>query len=127
MPALAGLIISFLTLKFVYTRFFFRSLPSPPTSNLHQIPFLVTFSILMLLGLHGTSIIKIFAILGINYAIAKYGRGEKWNPLVTWVFNGAVLFANERNSGYRFASIHPALELLVRVVSSLRVIKRECL
>jgi hypothetical protein len=71
----------------------------------------------MLLGLHGTSIIKIFAILAANFAIAKFGRGQKWAPLATWVFNGAVLFANEWNSGYRFAALHPSLEVLVRITS----------
>jgi hypothetical protein len=74
----------------------------------------VAFSILVVLGLHGTSIIKIFVILGVNYMIAKYGRGQKWAPLATWVFNGAVLFANEWNSGYTFAALHPSFKALVR-------------
>ena len=68
----------------------------------------------MLMGLHGTSIIKIFIILAINFVIAKSGRGEKWAVLATWVFNGGVLFANQWNSGYTFAALHPSFEVLVR-------------
>jgi hypothetical protein len=68
----------------------------------------------MLSGLHGTSIIKIFTILAANFAIAKFGCGQKWAPFVTWIFNGAILFANEWNSGYTFATLHPSLEMLVR-------------
>lgn len=114
-PALAALSLAFLVLKFVYTRAVSRSLSSATSNNLHHIPFLVYFSVIMLIGLHGTSIIKIFVILGINYAIAKDGRERKWTPLVTWAFNGAVLFMNEWNSGYRFASIHPSFGTLVCV------------
>jgi len=67
----------------------------------------------MLMGLHGTSIIKIFFILAANFGIAKFGQGQKWVPLATWVFNGLVLFANEWNSGYKFATLHPSFEVLV--------------
>jgi D-alanyl-lipoteichoic acid acyltransferase DltB (MBOAT superfamily) len=69
----------------------------------------------MLMGLHGTSIIKIFTILLANFAIAKIGRGGRWAPLATWVFNGAVLFANEWYSGYTFAVLHPSFKVLVRI------------
>jgi hypothetical protein len=71
----------------------------------------------MLLGLHGTSIVKIFIILTANFAIAKLGRGRKWALFVTWIFNGGILFANEWNSGYTFAALHPSLQMLVRTAS----------
>lgn len=110
-PLLTVLAGAFLLLKSIFT----YALSSPRrTHHLHLVPFLVAFSILMLIGLHGTSIIKIFAILVVNYAIAKYTRGAKYGPWMTWAFNGLVLFANDRNSGYRFSSIHPSLEALVR-------------
>jgi len=77
-------------------------------------PVNLTFSALFLAGLHGTSIIKILLILTVNYTIAKLCRGSRLGPLLTWVFNGLVLFANEWYSGYRFGEILPALHLLVR-------------
>ncbi|TFY56821.1 hypothetical protein EVJ58_g7407 [Rhodofomes roseus] len=64
----------------------------------------------MLAGLHGASVLKVLLILTGNYAIAKVTKGSKLNPLLTWIFNGVVLFANERNEGYRFAALHPSLE-----------------
>jgi hypothetical protein len=67
----------------------------------------------MLLGLHGASILKIFAILALNYSVAKVCKGSKLGPVLTWIFNGAILFANEINSGYQFGNFHPSLELLV--------------
>lgn len=105
--------LAFLFSKFVYTRIAVRSFASPP-NNMHLIPFLVVFAVLMLLGLHGLSIFKIILILGMNYRIAKLGRGQRWAPLASWVFNGLVLFANERYDGYPFALLHPSLAPLVR-------------
>lgn len=67
----------------------------------------------MLVALHGTSVIKMFIIFVLNYYIAKCFGGSMLNPLLTWIFNGAVLFANEIYEGYRFASLHPTLALLV--------------
>jgi hypothetical protein len=75
--------------------------------------------------LHGASVLKIFVILCLNYSIAKICKGSKLGPVLIWIFNGAVLFANERNSGYRFGKFHPSLELLVRAwVSSWQYIWR---
>lgn len=88
--------------------------PASDTTHLYLTPFLVTFSTLMLFGLHGSSALKVLGLLAANYAVAKAGAGRKVAPLLTWVFNMLVLFANERNSGYRFAALHPALASLVR-------------
>ncbi|KDQ59021.1 hypothetical protein JAAARDRAFT_33744 [Jaapia argillacea MUCL 33604] len=120
-PALSLLVSAFFIAKSIYGRFSSqRSSPSlsQHTSTidtaLHRIPFLLTFSIVMLLALHGTSIIKVLIILSINYAIAKsFGQSHpKLAPLLTWVVNMGVLFANEWNSGYKFASLHTSLEVL---------------
>lgn len=73
----------------------------------------LVFSALFLIGLHGASFIKILIILSINYMIAKVFRGSRWGPTLTWVFNGLVLFANERYAGYRFGDVLPALGFLV--------------
>ena len=118
-PALTVLVFAFLILKSIYALPAFKFSPARPRDTLHKIPFLIFFSVLMLIGLHGTSILKIFAILGANFVITKYGRGRKWIPFVTWGFNGAILFLNEINSGYRFASLHPSFEVLVRFVHAM--------
>lgn len=81
-------------------------------SRSYIIPYLFVFAVLMLAGLHGTSILKVFTIVSLNYAIAKYTKGSKLNPLLTWIFNGIILFANEQNEGYRYAVLHPSLEIL---------------
>ena len=108
-PALTVLALSFLVLRFLvdYTR------SRRPPNYLHLVPFLAAFSILMLSVLHGTSILKIAVIMTLNYTIAKTCGGSKVGPVVTWVFNGFVLFANEWNDGYEFARLHPTLETLV--------------
>ena len=85
--------------------------------NLYLIPFNVGCSVIMLLVLHGTSALKVLAILSANYAIAKACRGSKAGPALTWMFNAAVLFLNERYHGYRFGDIIPGLEYLVRDVA----------
>jgi protein-cysteine N-palmitoyltransferase HHAT len=80
---------------------------------MHHVPFLVIFSILMLTILHGASVLKIAVILTLNYAIARTCGSSKMGPALTWIFNGLVLFANERNEGYEFRTVHPSLETLV--------------
>ena len=69
----------------------------------------------MILVLHGTSALKVLAIVSANYAIAKACRGSRAGPALTWMFNAAVLFLNERYHGYRFGDILPGLEYLVRL------------
>lgn len=108
MPLLIAAAIVYLVAKFIRTYFATGS-----RSNLYLIPFSASFSILMLLALHGASIIKIFIILTINYQIAKLCRASKLGPLFTWVFNGGILMANEIYHGYRFGDILPALAFLV--------------
>ena len=73
---------------------------------------------LMLLVLHGASAFKIIIIMTLNYGIAKISGGSRATPVLTWVFNGLVLFANEKNAGYHFTNLHPALEFLVRLFAA---------
>lgn len=84
---------------------------------MHRIPFLATVSIIMIMFLHGTSIIKIMIILTINYLIAKLTCSSKkpkaLGPILTWVFNISVLYLNEVHSGYEFNRLHRALAILV--------------
>lgn len=86
---------------------------APPQNKLYLIPFNLVFSALMLSGLHGSSCIKILIILTLNYVIAKSCKGSKFGPLLTWVFNGAVLFANDRYNGYRFGDLSSGIQFLV--------------
>jgi hypothetical protein len=72
----------------------------------------------MLLILHGSSTIKVLTILGLNYKLAKIpksGPVERFWPGVVVVGNMLVLFLNERNDGYRFAHLHGAFEVVVRI------------
>ncbi|KAH9933568.1 MBOAT-domain-containing protein [Epithele typhae] len=100
---------SFLGLKYVYTLFARQRRAPYDTSNLDHIPYLATFSVLMLLGLHGSSAFKVLTLLSVNYLVGKITKGHKFSPLATWVFNGLVLYAIERNSGYSYATLHSAL------------------
>ncbi|EKM48095.1 uncharacterized protein PHACADRAFT_266551, partial [Phanerochaete carnosa HHB-10118-sp] len=81
-------------------------------SRLYLVPFLLGFSAIFLLALHGTSALKLLCILATNYGVAKCFGGSKLNPLLTWSLNGAVLFTSGLCSGYRFGSLHATLESL---------------
>ena len=113
---------TFLALKqlYIFLARFARPASSSRTStnNLSLVPFTAGFAVLMLFGLHGASAFKVLAILSANYALVRAAGGHRVAPLLAWVFNAAVLFANERNGGYRFAALHPVLASLVNVISS---------
>ncbi|KAJ7594897.1 MBOAT, membrane-bound O-acyltransferase family-domain-containing protein [Mycena floridula] len=100
-PTLAAVSAIFLLLKYLWTRL------SPDL-----ISFNLIFSFLFLCGLHGTSVIKIYIILALNYLIAKSSSGSKLGPAWTWGFNIAILFLNTRYDGYYFGDLLPALEFL---------------
>ncbi|KAI1792160.1 MBOAT-domain-containing protein [Ganoderma leucocontextum] len=102
----------FFGLKQLYALVIRKPSPISSASNLHRVPFLVVFSTAMLFGLHGASTLKVFAILTANYAIAKACKGSKAGPVLTWVFNGLVLYANDRNSGHKFEQLHPLFAFL---------------
>ena len=109
-PALLAFAAAFFGLKQLYLRFS-RSIPH--NGNSHLLPFYLSFSLVMLVALHGTSALKVLLILSGNFAIARLGKGAKWTPLATWVYNMAVLFANERFEGYHYAALHQELGFLV--------------
>jgi hypothetical protein len=103
---------TFFALRYAYMRPTIRG--STPADNLYRLPFYILFSLLMLAILHGTSIIKVFLILSMNYALAKATGGTRFGVPLTWLFNGGVLLANGWYEGYAFASLHPGLTFLVR-------------
>jgi len=74
-------------------------------SRLNQrISFDVAFSLVFLIALHGFSALKVLIILYINYSLATRLKKD-YVPIVTWVFNIGILFANELGKGYPFATI----------------------
>ena len=73
-----------------------------------RISFDAGFSVLFLFALHGISALKVLAILCINYSIAKRVKIE-YMPVVTWVFNIGILFANELGEGYPLGRIADAI------------------
>lgn len=112
------LVAVFLGLKWIYLRAYQHLTPRHANDRLNLIPFLLIFSVIMLIALHGTSTVKLAIILSMNYAIAKSCKGSKLGPLFTWLFNAAVLIANEMNGGYRFSSIHSSMQFLVRFLTA---------
>ncbi|KAL8715814.1 MAG: hypothetical protein Q9220_000481 [cf. Caloplaca sp. 1 TL-2023] len=64
----------------------------------------VAFACLYLVALHGTSALKVLAILYINYHLAT-SLPKQYVPPATWIFNIGILFANEFGKGYPYAGI----------------------
>lgn len=112
-PLLAILVAIFLVLKTAYVRVAASRFSVRQDTKLYLVPFLLIFSSLMLLGLHGSSALKVLVILSVNYAIAKYTGLSKLGPILTWLFNTGVLFAADKYAGFPYARIHPSLQPLV--------------
>ncbi|KAL8674563.1 MAG: hypothetical protein Q9168_001006 [Polycauliona sp. 1 TL-2023] len=92
-----------------------RNAPShsdlPADFRLNQrVNFDVGFACLYLVALHGTSALKVVAILFINFSLAKK-LPKSYLPLATWVFNVGVLFANEWGRGYPYVEVVRLLSL----------------
>ncbi|KAF9061444.1 MBOAT, membrane-bound O-acyltransferase family-domain-containing protein [Rhodocollybia butyracea] len=109
-PVLAGVAALFLILKHAWAMLY--SMTQAPRDSLHLIPFNAVFSILFLLGLHGSSAIKVIAVISANYVIAKSCKSSRMAPILTWVFNFGLLFLNDRYNGYRFGAFIPSLGFL---------------
>ena len=112
-PVLAALVIIYLALKTSYKWLWSLTAWDTGGNHLYLAPFVLGFSAIFLFALHGTSVFKLLCIMSANYGIAKYFGGSKLNPLLTWIFNGVVLFTSELYSGYPFGSLHASLGLLV--------------
>lgn len=72
-----------------------------------RVLFDIVFAALFLVALHGVSALKVFVILYLNYQIAT-ALPRQYVGTTTWVFNIAILFANELCHGYKFADIAAA-------------------
>ena len=108
-PLLVNAALGYLLIKYIAKR-----LTRASPSSLHLIPLEVALSLGMILALHGSSAVKLLAILTVNFVLARKFRGSRLGPTFTWIFNGAVLFSVEIFHGYRFGSILPGLAALVR-------------
>ena len=62
------------------------------------------FAVVFLLALHGVSVLKVLAILYLNYQLAT-ALPRRYVPAATWSFNVALLFANDIFRGYRFGDM----------------------
>ena len=69
-----------------------------------RISFDLYFAITFITALHGVSALKVLLILYVNFKIAT-DLPRKYVPAFTWIFNIAILFANELSHGYAFEKI----------------------
>ncbi|KAF9357035.1 glycerol transporter [Mortierella sp. AD094] len=113
LPVLATVICVYLPLSHVFRRYFVPVTPlKSPLQPLYRTYFFLAFSFAYLYFMNGSSILKILAIVSMNYAIAKLGGSARWMPAATWIFNICILFLNESYQGYKFANLHGSLAWL---------------
>lgn len=80
-------------------------------------PFLIFWTAVIVLALHGTNTIKLLACCGINYAIAKGLAGTPLATPLIWIFNIATLFAVHYYDGFELSHMHSAFNILVRIMT----------
>ncbi|KAG0307804.1 glycerol transporter [Dissophora globulifera] len=113
LPVLTAVACIYLPLSHLYRLYFVPVTPvKSPLQPLYRAYFFLAFSTVFLYGLYGNSILKIAAIVSVNYAIAKLGGSSKLMPAMTWIFNIGILFLNEGYQGYKFAQLHESLAWL---------------
>lgn len=106
--------IAYLILSHLYRIFLVPNPPAKlPSQPLRRTYFFLTFSLIFLYVLFGNGLIKILIILSFNFLIPITLKGSKLNPIVTWLFNLAVLFINENYDGYKFEWFNENLAFLV--------------
>ncbi|KAI9246875.1 MBOAT, membrane-bound O-acyltransferase family-domain-containing protein [Phascolomyces articulosus] len=106
-PKLFGLVVGYLCLSHLYRIYVTpQQLPvKQPHQPLHRIYFFFVASLSIITGLHGTSMLKILAIITTSYWIGRMAGGTMWNPIASWIFNLAILFLNEWYNGYKFGAL----------------------
>ncbi|KAH7059336.1 MBOAT-domain-containing protein [Linnemannia elongata] len=113
LPILAAVICIYLPLSHLYKRLLVPVTPiKSPHQPLYRAYFFVAFSFIYIYFMHGNSLLKIGAIVTMNYAIAKIGGSSRLMPALTWIFNLAILFLNETYRGYNFTDFHSSLAWL---------------
>ncbi|CAG8546695.1 15239_t:CDS:2 [Acaulospora colombiana] len=81
---------------------------------------MAAFAVILTIALHGSSALKVFLIIVINYTIAKRLAGSTLGNLIIWIVNLVILFANEIYDGYNYSSIHSAFAFLSSVPLNVR-------
>ena len=69
-----------------------------------RVSFDLIFATIFLFVLHGFSALKVFLILYVNYFLA-IALPRRYMPVVSWVFNIAILFTNELYHGYQYSDV----------------------
>ncbi|KAM5544772.1 hypothetical protein V8D89_001670 [Ganoderma adspersum] len=106
------LAVGFLGFKQLYNVFVREKARLLPIDPFSRGLFLYIFSVVMLFALHGTSAIKVVGILYANFLIAQTCKGSKAGPVLTWAFNGFILYWNDMHQGHKFGTFHPQLAFL---------------
>ncbi|RUP50267.1 hypothetical protein BC936DRAFT_139806 [Jimgerdemannia flammicorona] len=110
LPTLAFLMCIYLVLSHAFRHVFASRSPLKlPGDTLRRAHFFLGASLVFISVTNGFSLLIILAICTTNYTIAMVTRGSKWNPILTWTFNLAILFANEAYNGYKFGVLDPTL------------------
>lgn len=116
-PILWVVVLGHFALRRGFDKLFAKMFPTPPQNSSYRAShnitrrkiFDVLFAVVFLTCLHSVSILKILVILAANYLISFFHPDSVFNPILTWVFNIGVLFANEYFEGYHFRLILPWL------------------
>ncbi|KAJ2742306.1 glycerol transporter [Coemansia sp. BCRC 34301] len=119
LPAFAGSMFLFVALNRLFrmavvqrvANDFLRS-PTLKRGLLPTLWFPFLFATAFVVGLSGVSTVFILAIALGNYLLAKRLGGRRWAPAAFWVYNMAVLFANEYYKGYEFGHMAESLAWL---------------
>lgn len=120
-PYLAILVIIHPLLRRGYERIFSKPLPTANghvksstsvTSQVrldHRLRYDLVSAIIFITALHGFSAFKVLFILFLNFHLTT-ALPRHMIPSVTWIFNIAILFANELARGYSYTSITDHIE-----------------
>ncbi|KAL1925420.1 uncharacterized protein VTP21DRAFT_303 [Calcarisporiella thermophila] len=103
---------AYLVISHVARRFLLPAPSKIPQRPLYNAYLFLTLSLLAIYGIHGNSLLKILAILTINFGIGRVFKGSIANPVLTWIFNVGILFLNEMYDGYEFGWIDERLAVL---------------
>lgn len=75
----------------------------------NRIPFLVVFTSVFLVTLHGLNVIKLLSACAINYLLARLLGGTHLATPLIWAWNVGILYAVHYYEGFSFASINNSL------------------
>ncbi|PWN54340.1 hypothetical protein IE53DRAFT_308466 [Violaceomyces palustris] len=83
---------------------------TPPRRN--RLVFLLCFTTIFVLALHGTNALKLVLMCALNFALAKALGGTRLAPVAIWALNVAALFTIHWNDGIKYASMSSSLAFL---------------